>query len=315
MFTSDNDCVSVNRRRDVRSRSCSAVTDLELSRHSNLAVSWNKAVLTPETCSVAGNCCSHCCSRSVRAKADTVDNDCQQITVEQKLSTNVPVHNQLGEVVDEVSNCSESVQTVQSSVCQAIKQIEAAEIFEHNSLQCSVNAGQLSKDTKQSGSARKCLFTGYYVSDYDQVQSGCFRECHNIIKVDQTYSPRSGSLDTHNGSHNADQLTCDCSAVDPALELPVIARSRSKQCHYEPGHCSAGHCADICTLCCYDDEMCINNNLTVRDANAIRPARPSVCRSGIGYIPASPPVLRCRGIYTDDDDTEIESKLLHWLIV
>ena len=71
-----------------------------------------------------------------------------------------------------------------------------------------------------------------------------------------------------NDSCRADQLACDCIAVEPVLELPVIARSRSMQCRDGPGYCSAGHCADICTLYCHDDEICVNNNLTVRDANA-----------------------------------------------
>jgi len=308
MFTSDDDCVSVNRRRGIRSRSCSAVTDLEHSRRSNLTDSWNKAVFTPKACSVVGNCCSHSCSRSTRSEADMVDDDCQHVTVEQKLSTNVPVHNQLGEVVDEVSNCSESLQTVQSDVCQVVKQVAAAGTFEHSGTQCSVNAEQLSRDTRQSGSARKCLFTDYYVSGPGQTRNGQLSEDHNVIYIDQTCSLRFGSSDVRNDCCRADQLACDCIAVEPVLELPVIARSRSMQCRDGPGYCSAGHCADICTLYCHDDEICVNNNLTVRDANAIRPARPSVCRSGIGYIPTSPPVLRCRGIYTDDDDTEIEFK-------
>ena len=176
MFTSDDDCVSVNRRRGIRSRSCSAVTDLEHSRRSNLTDSWNKAVFTPKACSVVGNCCSHSCSRSTRSEADMVDDDCQHVTVEQKLSTNVPVHNQLGEVVDEVSNCSESLQTVQSDVCQVVKQVEAAGTFEHSGTQCSVNAEQLSRDTRQSGSARKCLFTDYYVSGPGQTRNGQLSE-------------------------------------------------------------------------------------------------------------------------------------------
>ena len=69
------------------------------------------------------------------------------------MSTNVPVHNQLGKVVDGISHCDESVQIVQSEVCQAVKQIEAADTFEHSSSQRSDSAGQPSQDIKQSGSA------------------------------------------------------------------------------------------------------------------------------------------------------------------
>ena len=96
--------------------------------------------------------------------------------------------------------------------------------------------------------------------------------------------------------------------MEPALKLPVIVRSRSKQCHYGPGHCLVGYYADTCTRCRNDDEMYVDDNLTARDASTHGPARPSVCRGDIGYLSANPPALMCRGIFTDDDDTEIEFK-------
>ena len=109
-------------------------------------------------------------------------------------------------------------------------------------------------------------------------------ENHYIVQIDQTDVLRSGNSDTRNDSYSADQLACDCNAVEPALKLPVIARSRSKQCHHGPGHCSVGHFTDIYAFCRYGDEMYVDDNLTVRDANAISPARPSVCKGGIGYL-------------------------------
>ena len=84
-------------------------------------------------------------------------------SVEQKLSTHVPVHRQLGKVVDGISYSDENVQIVQSEVCQTVRQVEAADTCEHSSSQCSGKVEQLSQVSKPVSYTHLTLPTIYSV--------------------------------------------------------------------------------------------------------------------------------------------------------
>jgi len=290
-------------RSDVCSRSCLSVANSEHSRRSQLAGRQNQDVFTPEYSQVSVNSCgcSHSCCPVARAKASR----CLQFTARQNQTVDVPVQHQFDEAVHKTSSrracCSLCVPVVKSELDQHAfntdRRSEVVPTPEH-SRPCLLATVAKCRPSDLSTDSRKAdLFTNYYSSNADQMLSSDQYLYDDVYKRDRQ---RSRSDEVQSISQNAVQSDVGRSAVEPGLEL--LVHTRSKLLRFRPSHCKVDRAVNALILYFDIDELCLNISLGNGAASANSTERLSEHLIDYGHMDDGPPVVVCRGIFTDDEE-------------